>query len=533
LQTGKVRAAMASQIKTTGKTDPENVLPLKTLRFALSEVWCLAWPTILTMTSFTLMQFTDRLMVGQIGKVEIAAQGNAGTWAFAAIATIMGVVTVVNTFVSQHLGAEEPEKGSKYPWNAAWMALVAWIIIIIPCVFLTPYVFKTINPSEADIKLVSLETMYANYMLLGCVFLLVGRGFTQYFLGLHKPKIITVSTIMANIVNIAANYILIFGENGIGGYLPGIPGTPALGLKGAAIATVIGMFMETVLPFLVFISSKYNNKYGTRKNWRPSFKTIKALFKLGWPGSMQWGNEIICWAIFMTVFVGKFGTNDMAAGWIALAFLQLSFMPAVGINVAINSIVGKYIGAKQPDIAVSRARIGVAMAMVYMTICATIFVIFRYEFIAMFISSDQYSVADREEIIRLGANMLIVIAVFQTVDALGIVYTGALRGAGDTVFPGIATAIYSWVFIVGGGWVAVTYFPQLGSIGPWIAASVYIILIGLTMGIRFERGGWRSIDLLGNNAQREAGRAAPLTVVPLASEANAAMSDLVDPPEPN
>ena len=106
------------------------------MRFAIQEVWSLAWPTILTMTSFTVMQFTDRLMVGQIGKVEIAAQGNAGTWAFAAIATIMGVVTVVNTFVSQHLGAEEPEKGSKYPWNAGWMALFCWGVIIVPFIFI-------------------------------------------------------------------------------------------------------------------------------------------------------------------------------------------------------------------------------------------------------------------------------------------------------------------------------------------------------------------------------------------------------------
>ena len=73
----------------------ENKQNNTTLRFAIYEVWRLAWPTILTMTSFTVMQFTDRLMVGQIGKVEIAAQGNAGTWAFAAIATIMGIVTVV------------------------------------------------------------------------------------------------------------------------------------------------------------------------------------------------------------------------------------------------------------------------------------------------------------------------------------------------------------------------------------------------------------------------------------------------------
>ena len=502
------------------------------MRFAVKEVWSLAWPTILTMTSFTVMQFTDRLMVGQIGKVEIAAQGNAGTWAFAAIATIMGIVTVVNTYVSQHLGANEPKKGSKYPWNAGWMALACWIVFIVPCVFIVPTIFETINPEASDAKLVSLESMYAIYMLMGSLFLLTGRGFTQYFLGMHMPKVITVSTIMANIVNVTANYILIFGEDGVDGLLPGIPGTPALGLQGAAIATAIGMFMETIIPFAIFIGPKFNAKYATRQGWKPCLKTIKAIFKIGWPGSMQWGNEIICWALFMTVFVGHYGTNDMAAGWIALAFLQLSFMPAVGINVAINSIVGKYIGAKKPDIAVSRARVGVAIAMAYMTICATIFVIFRYEFIEMFISSDQYTAESRAEIIQLGANMLIVVAVFQTVDALGIVYTGALRGAGDTVFPGIVTAIYSWVFIVGGGWVAITFFPQLGSIGPWIAASIYIILIGLTMGYRFERGGWRSIDLLELGQKGEVGRAAPLTIGPPALEADAAISDLVDPPDP-
>jgi len=81
------------------------------LRNAVSEVWSLAWPTILTMTSFTVMQFVDKIMVSKVGPTEVAAQGNAGTWAFAAIATVIGVVTVVNTFVSQNLGAGKPENG--------------------------------------------------------------------------------------------------------------------------------------------------------------------------------------------------------------------------------------------------------------------------------------------------------------------------------------------------------------------------------------------------------------------------------------
>ena len=102
------------------------------LRNAVSEVWSLAWPTILTMTSFTVMQFVDKIMVSKVGPTEVAAKGNAGTWAFAAIATVIGVVTVVNTFVSQNLGAGKPENGPRYAWAAAWFALGAWFIIIVP-----------------------------------------------------------------------------------------------------------------------------------------------------------------------------------------------------------------------------------------------------------------------------------------------------------------------------------------------------------------------------------------------------------------
>jgi MATE family multidrug resistance protein len=87
-------------------------------------------------------------------------------------------------------------------------------------------------------------------------------------------------------------------------------------------------------------------------------------------------------------------------------------------------------------------------------------------------------------------------AVFQTFDAVGIAYTGALRGAGDTLVPGIATIVLSWGVIVGLGAWLVSAYPSLSSTGPWIAASAYIILYGAVVAWRFERGAWRTIRLL-------------------------------------
>jgi MATE family multidrug resistance protein len=412
-----------------------------------------------------------------------------------------------------------------------WISLSLWIVLLVPWAVLLPWTFEFIHQNEQltnASELISLESSYATITILGSVFLLIGRGFTQYFFGMHMPKVITVSTLISNIVNIIANYVFIFGEEGLVGFLPGIPGIPAMGLSGAAYGTVVGMFVEMLIPLAVFLSPKFNNAYQTRKPWWPRMSTCKELFFLGWPGAIQWGNEIICWAIFMTVFVGHFGTDDMTAGWIALGYLNLSFMPAIGLNVAVNSIVGKYIGAGKPDVAAARARVGVFMAMIYMTTCAAVFVIFREDMVSWFVSGSDVDEQQRDAIIRLGSKFLILVALFQTVDALGIVYSGALRGAGDTVWPGIVTAIYSWVFIVGGGWVAVTYFPHLGSTGPWIAAALYVILIGLTMVIRFERGKWRSIDLLKNSDRIEAARSAPITIGPPATEADGAIADLGD-----
>jgi MATE family multidrug resistance protein len=100
------------------------------------------------------------------------------------------------------------------------------------------------------------------------------------------------------------------------------------------------------------------------------------------------------------------------------------------------------------------------------------------------------------EVIAIGSRLMICAAVFQTFDAVGIVYTGALRGAGDTVVPGVATIVLSWGLIVGLGAWLVHGRPDLASVGPWIGASVYIVVYGIWMGARFERGAWRRIRLL-------------------------------------
>jgi MATE family multidrug resistance protein len=138
---------------------------------------------------------------------------------------------------------------------------------------------------------------------------------------------------------------------------------------------------------------------------------------------------------------------------------------------------------------------GMKVALAYMGTCALLFLIFRERMINVFIDASTPA-DDRAALVRLGSGMLIATACFQLFDAVAMIVNGALRGAGDTVWPGVATIILSWTLIVGGGHFMVAYFDHLQSIGPWIAAASYIAALCIAFYLRFASGKWKSIKLV-------------------------------------
>jgi len=447
----------------------------------IMELLVIAAPIVLGMTSYTVMHMVDAYMVSRLGPVEIAAQGNGGMVAFAPMAVVMGLLGVINTYVSQHLGADRLREAPKYGWAGLWMSVIAWLILL-PYMFILPYVYHLMG-HRGD--LLEMETTYGSILLGGAVFTLGARGISHFFYGLHRPKIVLLATVAGNLLNVFANYVLIFGALGF----------PKLGLPGAAIGTVVGTMVELAIPLAIFLGPRMNRELGTRAAYRPDWRAVCDVFKIGWPASLQFGNEMLCWMVFMTWLIGTFGELHNAMGWIVLRYMHLSFMPAVGISFALTAIVGKYLGAGDPKTAEARTWLGVGITVAYMGLCAGLFVMFRYPMIGAFIAGDE-DPDTALKMLRIGSGLMICAAVFQVFDAVGITMSGALRGAGDTIWPGMVTAVTSWLFIVGFGIVMVAYFPQFESLGPWMGAAVYIIVLSLLLLWRFVAGPWRSMELL-------------------------------------
>jgi len=492
----------------------------------LGEVWHIAWPTMLTMASYTVMQFVDSLMVAQVGPVELAAQGNGGIVAFAPLAFAMGGMSVINTFVSQNFGAGRPERGARYAWGGIWLSHLIWLAIMIPIAIVLPWLFSLEALGHSE-RLQRMESGYGQILLVGSILFLISRGLHHYFFGMQMPKVVTASAISGNIVNVIANYVFIFGSEGISALgVPGVPGMPAIGVYGAAVGTLCGITVELLIPVAIFLGPAFNRRYHTRSVWRPTARPMKELVRLGWPAAVQFGNEITCWAILMTVLIGRFGDAHMAAGWITMRYMHLAFMPIAGISFAATSLVGKYIGAGMHDLAANRARTALGLSMGYMIFSGSIFIMFRHELTGLFVAAQDVEPRLAEEIIRIGGSMMIAAGVFLLADAAGIIYSASLRGAGDTVWPGLVTIAYSWLIIVLGGWLMTVLFPQIESLGPWLALAAYLVIYGITMATRFERGRWRSIRLL--HDEHEAEHVGVPSPAPPAATADASVRDFGD-----
>lgn len=318
-------------------------------RSPLREMLAIALPSVLTMTSYTLMQFVDALMVSRItprDPVYLAAQGNGGMAMWLLASALLGMLFTINAFVAQNLGAGTPERGAKYAWAAIWMS-AAFALLVIPYAAMLPLVFEHGMGHEGD--LLRLETQYAQIMALGAFVTTASRGLHQFFYGMHRPGIVLVSAVAGNLVNVFVNWLLIYG----------VWGAPELGVAGAAWGTVAGTCAEFAIPLAAFLGPRLNRELRTRAAWRPDGVIIRDIARVGWPGAAMFANEMVCWGLLMAYltpkagragFLAGGGAPDLApvafdaanaAGWTAMRFMHLSFMPAVGISTAVTAKIGR------------------------------------------------------------------------------------------------------------------------------------------------------------------------------------------------
>ena len=447
----------------------------------------LALPSMAGTISLALMQFVDGWMVSMLDRqmphdaaVNLAATFNGGIAAAVPMMFFVGLGGAVSTLVSQSAGRKLDDEPARFAWQGLWLAILSCAVLW-PAILLVRPGFILAGHSE---PLLGAETLFMSFMLFSVPISAAGNMLNNFFLGLHHPVHQFTAGAAGNVVNLILDWLLIFGHYGF----------PRLGLMGAALATVIGSVVSLLILVAVFISPHYRGQTLRLSAMLPDRGRMWKLLRIGAPSGMQAASDILCWTVFTLLWVDSFGRDAAEAQSAAMRYVTLSFMPAVGMGMAVSAMVGKRIGAGDLVGARRAAGWGFCLSMLYMGLCGLAFWLLRRP-LSEFLLGDPRQVA-------IACDILIFAALFQLFDAMTVIFISALRGAGDTFIPTLVTTLLAWGVCVAGGGLTVWFAPQWGVSGPWTMATAYLCLSGLWTFWRWKQGKWRHLDVLGARLSR-------------------------------
>ena len=449
---------------------------IKTIRAnaSLRRMTALAMPMIVTQLSLTIMQLVDRAMVSKLGTDALAAILPAGMVSFVPCSFALGAAVGINTYVSQSLGKRNYKDCASYCWQGIFMGLAYAAVVVAILWPMAPGIFKAMSH---DPQVIGMEVSYLRVILYSQGFMMIIWAGTQFFMGIHRPKVNMYSAIAAHVVNIFCNWLLIFGNLGF----------PKLGIEGAAWGTFIGTGVGASIRMAVFLTGWINSQYGGREMMRVSFEKMRHLLRVGFPTGFGMLVNSSLVGIYLIWLVGLSGRAGQAATTVIWTCLQVSSMPIIGISTALTASVGKAIGKGKKDLVIEQTKFCSKIGVIYMSFMGLVFLIFRGPIMRLW-SQDA-------DVIYNGTNIFICAAIFQVFYAANIVYNGALRGAGDTKWLAIVGATSAVLVMVCGGWSLVQFAPGLGALGPWIAGTVHIMVTGVAYRWRFKSNKWRRIDI--------------------------------------
>ncbi len=271
-------------------------------------------------------------------------------------------------------------------------------------------------------------------------------------------------------------------------------GFPELGIEGAALATVVSLWSRVAVYGVLLLLPRYQRHYGTWRGRRFDLSLLRRLLRYGGPSGLQMFIEVAGFTLFL-LLVGNLGKNAMAATTLAFNVNSLAFVPTLGLGIGLSVVVGQQLGQNNPRLAARATWTSLCMALGYMGTMALVYVLLPNLLLKgheLGVSPDKLT--EFEQLRHTTTILLRFVAAYCLFDALCVVFTGTLKGAGDTRFIMIASLLLT-PMPVAAAWVGIHFF-GLGLIWCWIVITVWVCTSGVVYLARFLQGRWRHIRVI-------------------------------------
>lgn len=434
----------------------------------------MAWPSIVESFFVAFAGLVDSLMVSSLGSYAVAAVGLTTQPKFIGLSMFFAANVAISALVARRRGEEKQEEANRILSTAVVFILAAAVVLSIVFVLLASPIIRFCGstPETHDSAVA-----YFQIVMGGMIFNCIQMGINSAQRGVGNTKITMRTNVTSNTVNIIFNYLLINGHFGF----------PALGIRGAALATVLGTVVASVMSVISILKPDgfISLPYIIKNKVLPTFKTLGNLIHVGY--SVFFEQLLMRVGFMMTaIMAAKQGTDAMAAHQVGMNIMGLTFSFGDGLQAAAVALIGRSLGAGDEKLAKEYGGICRMFGGVISACLAVIYFFGAGTLMRLFFAE--------EHIVAIGVGIMRVIIFVVVFQISQVVYMGCLRGAGDTFYTAVASTI-SVTFIRTAGSYLGGYVFGFGIIGIWLGVLADQISRFVFASIRFKKGEWTKIKI--------------------------------------
>ena len=438
----------------------------------LRETISIAWPAVVESFFTAFVGLVDSYMVSSLGSDAVAAIGLTTQPKFMGLSLFFAVNVALSALVARRRGEDRKEDANRILVSGILFIVIAAILI---GSVLVAFAGDVIRFCGSTSETHDLATAYFKIVMGGMIFNCIQMGVNSAQRGAGNTKITMRTNLASNSVNIVFNYLLIGGKLGF----------PALGVRGAAFATVLGTVVACVMSILSLFEKNcfVSIPFIIKNKIMPGFEAFKALVKVGYSVFFE---QLLMRVGFMAtaIMAAKIGTAAMAAHQVGMNIMGLSFSFGDGLQATAVALIGRSLGERNEALAKEYGRTCRKLGLVISFFLACIYFFGGHAIMSAFF--------EEPEIVKIGVDItriIIVVVIFQVSQ---VIYMGCLRGAGDTGYTALASIISVTVIRTAFSYLF-GYTLGFGINGVWMGILADQISRFIFGSIRFKQGKWTRI----------------------------------------
>jgi MATE family multidrug resistance protein len=424
----------------------------------------LSLPVIIAQAGQITVGLADNMMIGSLGRTELAAASFTNTLFQLIVIFGMGFSFSLTPLVGHQMASKNYSKIGEWFKNGlrANLSLGLLLVLILSVLaLLIPFM------NQPDSIIVP-SRQYLLLLILSVLPMQLFYAFKQFFEGIGNTKISMIIMLLANIINIAGNYIFMYGKLGC----------PEMGLLGAAVGTVLSRVFMMVAAYFCFARySAFKIYYSAFKKEVSSFVQVKKLYSMGMPLGGHMVMEAAAFGL-CTIMMGWINEVSLAAHQIALSLSTLGFMVYQGIGAATTIRVSHLLGEENIQKIKSIKTVSMHITLVYCIFIIFLFVVGR-DLLPQLFTSDK-------DVVSLASSMLVLCAIFQISDGAQIIIAGVLRGFADVKMPALMTFFSYFLIALPVSYISAFTFNE-GAVGMWYGFPVGLTVAYLMFYLRYKR----------------------------------------------